>query len=85
MSCCGPRNVPSGRNVGPPERADADIFRLVAELKQLLARRRTEGADVSKATELDDQSRAAFQTGNKEKCRKLLQEAIDLLKERSEE
>ena len=79
------KNLPPRRSVGPPERADADIFRLVAELKQLLGKRRAEGVDVSKAVELDEQSRAAFQTGNKEKCRKLLQEAIDLLKQRSEE
>jgi hypothetical protein len=78
-------NRPSRQNFGPPRRGDAEIFRLVAELKQLLRKQRAEGVDVSKAVELDEQSRAAFQTGDKEKCRQLLREAVDLLRERSEE
>ena len=72
-------NHPARQNVGSPEMADADIFRLVAKFKQLLSKRRAEGMNVSKVAELDEQSRAAFQIGDKEKCRKLLRQAIDLL------
>lgn len=68
------------QDIGAPEGADADIFRLVAELKQLLNKRRAEGVDVSKAVELDERSRTAFQIGDKEKCRKLLRKAIELLR-----
>src|SRR3990172_1666015 len=52
----------------------------VTELQELLRQKQSEGADVSKALELDRQSKEAFDQGRPEECLRLLTEAVALLR-----
>lgn len=69
-----------------PERAQsaeratsAELRETVGQLKKLIEEKRAEGADISRAVELDSKSRQAFQAGKTEECMKLLRQAIQSL------
>jgi len=56
-----------------------DIREKVTELKRLIQQKKAEGADVSRALELDRRSKEAMREGRPEECLRLLKEAIALL------
>ncbi len=58
-----------------------DLRALATEVQQLLGEQRTRGVDVSRASELDEQSRKAFAAGNKDEAAALLRKAITLLRQ----
>jgi len=59
---------------------DKNIRELVAELQVVLRENRDAGKDISAAIGLDRRSREAFMAGRHEEARRLLKEAISLLK-----
>lgn len=65
---------------GAMQQPGEEVMSVHKEFRSLLEQKEAEGADVSQARELGRQSLQAFQQGNYEKCKRLLEEAIALLK-----
>jgi len=73
------RPLAGRKNLSAMKVPAAELREAVEKLKRLIEERRAEGADVSRAAELDGKSLKAFREGKTEECLKLLRQAIDIL------